>query len=82
MRAYRESIARATPADDSHRLDFVLKRQAFLLRKKSDAGTFTYQLLEQDENENFVVLSGNGWFREPRDAIDAAMKFELAKVQS
>ena len=77
MHAYREAIACASPQDDVHRLDFVLKKQAFLYKKKCDGGEVVYQLLEQDENETFWVLSGSGWFCDYRDAIDAAIKNHL-----
>lgn len=54
---------------DARRLDFVLDRGSFITKY----GTL-YQLWEQDEDEAYHVLSGDGrWFGSPRAAIDAAM---------
>ena len=54
---------------DSERLDFVLEKQAFI----SQIDATMCQLMTQDEDEDFIALSGEGEaFRTPREAIDAA----------
>lgn len=60
---------------DTARLDFVLDRQAFIMTiPESKTGRPPmYQLMEQDEDEDFHVISGEGEaFRTKRAAIDAA----------
>lgn len=60
---------------DAERLDFVLSNSAFILRTKADSGVMTYQLETQDEDENYVMLSGEDrFFPTPRAAIDAAIE--------
>lgn len=62
---------------DAARLDFVLDRQAFILTiPESKTGRpLMYQLMEQDEDEDYHVLSGEGEaFRTKREAIDAAIQ--------
>ena len=58
---------------DAERLDFVLANSAFIQITPSEGRTDTFQLLTQDEDENYIVLSGEGvWFPTHRAAIDAA----------
>ncbi len=58
---------------DAERLDFVLANSAFIQTTASEGRPNTYQLLTQDEDENYIVLSGEGvWFPTHRAAIDAA----------
>jgi NAD(P)-dependent dehydrogenase (short-subunit alcohol dehydrogenase family) len=59
-------------ARDAARLDFVLAKCAFLTTMKADGGNTVYQLMTQDEDENFVELSG--WHMEQREAIDRAIE--------
>lgn len=66
----------AADARDSERLEFVLGRQAFIMTiPESKTGRpEMYQLMEQDEDEDFHVISGEGEaFRTKREAIDAAI---------
>lgn len=59
---------------DTQRLEFVLWNSAFSMHTESDAGSMCYQLLAQDEDENYIVLSGdNAFFPTERAAIDAAI---------
>lgn len=58
---------------DQARLDFVLDNDAF----KYQLGPIKikWQLATQDEDEEYIILSGEGKsFDTPRQAIDAAMK--------
>lgn len=58
---------------DADRLDFVLANSAFIQITPSEGRTDTFQLLTQDEDENYIALSGEGvWFPTQRAAIDAA----------
>ena len=58
---------------DTQRLDFMFLYDAFLSRTKTDADTIAYQLLAQDEDEDYVVLSGEDkFFPTGRAAVDAA----------
>lgn len=65
---------------DGERLDFVLLHMAWVREKKADSGASTFWLETQDEDENFVRLSGPDFFRTPREAIDAAMQATSAEV--
>lgn len=70
--------AQAQPAQgltDGERLDFVMKNDAFLHRTKTDTETICYQTWQQDEDENYVVLSGfDAFYPSGRAAIDAAIQ--------
>ena len=58
---------------DAERLDFVLANSAFIQITPSEGRTDTFQLLTQDEDENYIVMSGEDvWFPTHRAAIDAA----------
>jgi hypothetical protein len=61
--------------DDTARLDFVIKADAFLAWKVFDSTIKRCQLMTQDEDENFHVLSGpdDRYFATEREAIDAAI---------
>jgi hypothetical protein len=60
---------------DAERLDYVLENLAFLHITVADGGNICYQLMTQDEDENYIKLSGIGrFFSTPRAAIDAARK--------
>lgn len=59
---------------DARRLDFVIDRQLFIVVDHGNPEWMRYQLLNQDEDEEFHVVSGEGkWFNNWRDAIDAAI---------
>ena len=59
---------------DTERLEFILRRMAFLSCTRTDAGGVAYQLMEQNEDEEYIVLSGDrAFFNNPRAAIDAAL---------
>ena len=60
---------------DQTRLDFVLENDAFLMREFTSKISFKYQLATQDEDEEYIRLSGEGKsFDTPRQAIDAAIQ--------
>tara|TARA_R110000787_G_scaffold122514_3_gene233420 strand:+ start:138 stop:677 length:540 start_codon:yes stop_codon:yes gene_type:complete len=62
--------------EEAKRLDFVLNNNAFLSLKMMD-GTIkcTHQLMTQDADENYIVLSGeDAFFQTTREAIDAAIR--------
>lgn len=61
--------AAALHHDDTTRLDFVLQNQAFIVEYENGL-----QLQNQDEDENFHVLSGVEYFQSERAAIDAAIE--------
>lgn len=64
----------STDAKDSERLDFMLANDAFLSRSNADAGVVVYQLMTQNEDEEYIELSGaHAFFPAPRTAIDAAI---------
>lgn len=71
LRAALANAERVEP--DTQRLDFMFLYDAFLSRTKTDADTIAYQLLAQDEDEDYVVLSGEDkFFPTGRAAVDAA----------
>lgn len=74
--ARADELATALEAarEDAYRLDFVLARSAWIRSKKADSGAITYWLETQDEDENYVRLSGPDFHCSPRVAIDAARK--------
>lgn len=73
-------LARQSPDGgmDVERLDFVLDRQAFISTIPASQalhGSECYQLMEQDEDEDYQVISGEGIaYKSKREAIDAAME--------
>ena len=77
LAAYTAGRAALTNAErvepDTQRLNFMFLYDAFLSRTKTDADTIAYQLHAQDEDENYMVLSGEDkFFPTGRAAIDAA----------
>lgn len=59
---------------DAERLDFVLANDAFMYETPTDVGTTAYQLWNQDEDEDYHVLSGEeSFYPTKRAAIDAAV---------
>lgn len=61
-------------ARDTVRLDFMIDRGAFVHPTKTDAGTMAYQVMQQDEDEDYHILSGEDrFFPTYRAAIDAAL---------
>lgn len=59
---------------DARRLDYILQNDAFKHATRTDAGGVAYQLMAQDEDEDYTVLSGaDKFFASPRAAIDAAI---------
>jgi hypothetical protein len=70
-----DSTSGASAFTDTERLDFMLKRTAFVVGTKTDAGGMAYQLFEQDEDEAHICLSGETlFFNTARGAIDAALR--------
>ena len=74
IKTLNAALANAERAEpDTQRLDFMFLYDAFLSRTKTDADTIAYQLLAQDEDEDYVVLSGEDkFFPTGRAAVDAA----------
>lgn len=61
--------------EDTKRLDYMLLKDAFAVPSKTDSGAIVWQLWNQDEDEEYFVLSGEtSFFKTPRAAIDAAMR--------
>lgn len=59
---------------DSARLDFMLKKEAFVLWGLRDGSIRQCQLATQDEDERYWLLSGaKRFFNSEREAIDAAL---------
>lgn len=58
---------------DSERLDFVLGQMGWIRTMRADSGADTYWLETINEDENFIRLSGPGFYRTRREAVDAAM---------
>ena len=75
----KSHISPAAPAQaqedarDATRLDFLIEKDAFIVWTDRDGSIRQCQLLTQDEDENYHVLSGeHRYFNTPREAIDAA----------
>ncbi|WCM21382.1 hypothetical protein NDK50_08020 [Paraburkholderia bryophila] len=61
--------------EDSARLDFMLDNDAFTVRCNRDGSILQYQLMTQDEDENYHVLHDeHRFYNTEREAIDAARK--------
>ncbi|SAJ95525.1 hypothetical protein UA18_02430 [Burkholderia multivorans] len=61
-------------AADTERLDFLIDRQAWVQWAMRDGSIRQCQVYDQDEDENYHILSGDDrYFNTPRDAIDAAL---------
>jgi hypothetical protein len=65
----------AKVAEETKRLDYVLDNYGYMESSKTDAGGIAWQLMTQDEDENYIVLSGETkFFTTKRAAIDAAIR--------
>lgn len=61
--------------EESARLDFMLANDAFTVRRNRDGSILQYQLMTQDEDENYHVLHDeHRFYNTEREAIDAARK--------
>ena len=61
-------------AEDGKRLDFILSNSAFIVTSNTDAGGKAYQLLTQNEDEEYLCLHNeDSFFTSERLAIDAAI---------
>jgi len=59
---------------DTDRLDFMLANDAFTVRCNRDGSILQYQLMTQDEDENYHVLHDeHRFYNGEREAIDAAI---------
>lgn len=61
---------------DAQRLDFMVESFAFIETTKTDAGIEVYRLMLQNEDEEFIAISGAKYYATKREAIDAAMQKE------
>lgn len=60
---------------DTDRLDFMLSNDAFTVTCNRDGSILQYQLMTQDEDENYHVLHNERrFYNTERDAIDAAIE--------
>ncbi|WP_081077559.1 hypothetical protein [Burkholderia cepacia] len=58
---------------DTERLDWLIEQQAWIQWTVRDESIRQCQVYDQDEDENYHVLSGDDrYFNTPREAIDAA----------
>jgi hypothetical protein len=68
-------VAAKPEGKDAERLDFVISNTAWIQAAKLDHPVVRYQLFTQNEDEEYIVLSGEGKsFETPRAAIDAAIQ--------
>lgn len=59
---------------DRRRLDFLIDQRVWVQPTLRDGSIQQYQVYDQDEDENYIVRSGeNRYFNTPREAIDAAL---------
>lgn len=66
--------------DDTARLDFMLANDAFTVLCNRDGSIKKYQLMTQDEDENYHVLHNEQrFYNAERDAIDAAIAASAPK---
>ncbi|WP_244103815.1 hypothetical protein [Burkholderia ambifaria] len=62
---------------DTDRLDLLIKQQAWIQWTVRDGSIRQCQVYDQDEDENYHILSGKDrYFNTPREAIDAALAGE------
>jgi hypothetical protein len=67
------SLAEAL-AVDAERLDWLIAQQAWIQWTVRDGSIRQCQVYDQDEDENYLILSGaDRYFNTPREAIDAAI---------
>lgn len=60
---------------DAERLDFMIENMAWAQPFERDGSILQYRLMTQNEDEDYVFMSGEDrYFNTPRDAIDAAME--------
>ncbi|SMG01234.1 FIG00461683: hypothetical protein [Burkholderia singularis] len=58
---------------DTERLDWLIAQQAWIQWTVRDGSIRQCQVYDQDEDENYHILSGDDrYFNTPREAIDAA----------
>ncbi|MDN7549119.1 hypothetical protein [Burkholderia cenocepacia] len=58
---------------DTERLDWLIDQQAWIQWTMRDGSIRQCQVYDQDEDENYHILSGDDrYFNTPREAIDAA----------
>jgi len=58
---------------DTERLDWLIEQQAWIQWTVRDGSIRQCQVFDQDEDENYHILSGEDrYFNTPREAIDAA----------
>lgn len=68
LRAMVEALA-----VDAERLDWLVAKQAWIQWTVRDGSIRQCQVYDQDEDENYLILSGEDrYFNTPREAIDAA----------
>lgn len=68
------AVSAAVPVPDELRLDFMLEKSAFIVWSNRDGSIRQCQLMSQDEDEVYTVLSGmDRYFNIDRQAIDAAI---------
>lgn len=61
-------------AADTARLEFLIDQQVWVQWTVRDGSIRQCQVYDQDEDENYHILSGDDrYFNTPRDAIDAAL---------
>lgn len=72
----------AEPSADTARLNFVLDNSAFICTVPASKNHgAAYQLMTQDEDEDYHVISGEGvMYRTKREAIDVAMQAQVGEV--
>jgi hypothetical protein len=67
---------------DAARLDWLIEKQAWIRWTTRDGSTRQCQVYDQDEDENYHVLSGDDrYFNTPREAIDAARNAEIVRTR-
>ncbi|WP_236857812.1 hypothetical protein [Burkholderia latens] len=64
---------------DTERLDWLIEQQAWIQWTVRDGSIRQCQVFDQDEDENYHILSGEDrYFNTPREAIDAARAGEAS----
>ncbi|EON13440.1 hypothetical protein C266_11305 [Pandoraea sp. SD6-2] len=70
----------ADGGEESVRLDFLIKKQAWVQWEGRDGSIYQCQVWTQDHDENYHILSGDSrYFNTPREAIDAAIAANQAR---
>lgn len=68
------AILATAPRDDTAMLEWLIEKQAWIQWENRDGSILQCQVYDQDEDEEYHILSGEGrYFNTPRDAIRAAM---------